>query len=130
MNLLRRSVAAALLAPMLVLAISAFGFIGQRCRMTGMVSLDECCGGASDEQPPAQSSVGEPGCCERVVVANVKPTAAPQAAHDDDPRLDRLALPPTPAAGDPAEAPRALAAAEPPRLSRPPLHLLKRSLLI
>jgi hypothetical protein len=130
MNLLRRCVASILLAPMLVLAISAFGFIGQRCRMTGMVSLDECCGGASDDQPPAQSSIGEPGCCERVVVANVKPTAAPPAATDDDLRLDGLTLPQTTAGGAAAEAPRAIAAAAPPHLSRPPLHLLKRSLLI
>jgi hypothetical protein len=130
MNLLRRSVASILLAPMLVLAISAFGFIGQRCRMSGMVSLEECCAGGSDDQPPAQTSVGEPGCCERVLVANVKPTAAPPAATDDGPRPDGVAFAPTPTAACLPAAVRAVAATAPPRLSRSPLHLLKRSLLI
>ena len=39
MKRLRYWVGIALLAPMLVLAVSASSFVGIRCRMSGMVSL-------------------------------------------------------------------------------------------
>jgi hypothetical protein len=137
MSWMRRSVAAALLAPMLVLAVSAFGFVGLRCRMTGMVSFATCCPdvGAQldgeDDAPPAPSSVGEPGCCDRVVVVNIKPAGtAPVTARQGDPLVPRPTLVQNVTVTYPPSRARAPLAFEPPRLSRPPLPLLKRSLLI
>jgi hypothetical protein len=131
-KLVHRSVAAALLAPMLVLAVSAWGLIGLRCRMTGMVSFASCCPADGEPAPaPAQSSVGEPGCCERVVVETAKPAAdAPTLAQRNEPEAQPVAYLPS---GAPWMEPRPFrpdAGADPPRLSRPPLCLLKRSLLI
>ncbi|HVZ74980.1 MAG TPA: hypothetical protein VHJ20_21510 [Polyangia bacterium] len=119
--------ATALLAPVLVMAVAAFGFIGQRCRMSGMVSVDTCCP-AADSDPPAQSSVGEPGCCERVVVATATPAADVVAVVDDAVAPVAIDLPPVVISPPPAA--RALEPRAPLRVSKPPLPLLKRSLLI
>jgi hypothetical protein len=131
MSLWRRALAFALLAPMLVLAVSAYGFVGLRCRMTGMVSLSACCPESDQGQPPMQSSVGEPGCCDRIVVENVKPPASPATAVGDDVLsacrfevLSPVAVLPVPVRSSTA------IVVDPPPIPRPPLHLLKRSLLI
>ena len=134
MALSRRLVAAALVAPLLVLAVSAWGFVGLRCRMTGMVSLATCCpvADAADDATPAQSTLSEPGCCDRVVVELTKPPASPSPSFADDVvRAPRALAAPAPLAlaPPPLPAPRALVF-EPPRARRPPLPLLKRSLLI
>jgi hypothetical protein len=131
MTIWRRALAFALLAPMLVLAVSAYGFIGLRCRMSGMVSFSTCCPESDPGQPPVQSSLSEPGCCDRIVVENIKPPAGPLASGADDVisacRMD------TPSAvavvTPPVQVPTAFVV-DPPPIPRPPLHLLKRSLLI
>jgi hypothetical protein len=132
MKLLRRWIGLALLAPVLVLAVSTSSFIGMRCRMSGMVSLATCCPDADPGPVQRQSSIGEPGCCERVIVESIKPIAS--AASDGNGALqaphsaavtrvfsaESLLLP---------HSVRVIAAA-PPRAFRPPLRLLKHSFLI
>src|SRR5260221_11574554 len=82
MKALRPWIGIALLAPMLVLAVSASSFFGLRCRMSGMVSLDSCCPDTDPVDAPVRSSMGEPGCCERIVVETAKPAA--DTASDGD----------------------------------------------
>jgi hypothetical protein len=126
-----RSIAAALVAPLLVLAVTAAGFVGLRCRMTGVVSLDTCCPEPDRGETPAQSSIGVPGCCERIVVANAKPAATPVAlATDGLLQVYRLALLPVVAALAPPVGPAPAVDLEPPLIPKLPLRLLKRSLLI
>jgi hypothetical protein len=130
---LRRWIGIALLAPMLVLAVSASSFLGMRCRMSGLVTADACGPeGAPASQGPAQTSLGEPGCCERVVVETVKPIGgaapevdaalhAPVAFSGSAPRVD---------AAPSSRVERVAAEGGPPRRSRPSLCLLNRSLLL
>jgi hypothetical protein len=122
-----RSIAAVLLAPVLVLAVTASSFLGLRCRMTGMVSLDACCSAPDPRPLPEQSSVGEAGCCESVVVANAKPLAARPTPAD-------VALVPVAVAWISAiaapVASRPDLVSAPLRVPKPPLRLLKQSLLI
>ena len=125
-----RAIAGALLAPLLVLAVTASAFTGLRCRMTGMVSVDTCCPVASQD-PPLQSSVGEPGCCERFVVANAKPAASPSVPVADGVLVPPLVFAIAPAALVPVPVDgRAAIAFSSARVPKPPLRLLKRSLLI
>jgi hypothetical protein len=131
MRWVHRSIAAALVAPLLALAVTASGFVGLRCRMTGMVSVDTCCPERDDGEIPALSSIGEPGCCERIVVANAKPTATPAApATDGSAPVCRLALVSVLAALAPPIGGVPLVDLEPPLIRKPPLRLLKRSLLL
>jgi len=127
-----RSIAAALVAPLLALAVTASGFVGLRCRMTGMVSLDTCCPESDGGETPAQSSIGQPGCCDRVIAENAKPTAAPATSSTDGLLLQayRLALLPVVAVLAPPVGAVAEVDLEPPLIPKPPLRLLKRSLLI
>ena len=75
MPVLRRArwLSAALIAPLLVSAALASSYVLMRCRLTGMVRLETCCPGAARTAPGdgarGPATVGEPGCCERVVVA-------------------------------------------------------------
>jgi len=133
MRALRQWVGIALLAPMLVLAVSASTFLGMRCRMSGLVTTDACGPEASPApQPPAQSSVGEPGCCERVVIDTAKPIG------DSAPYVDGALDAPSAVASsvwlaDAAPSSfvvRVAAEGDPPRRSRLSLCLLNRSLLI
>lgn len=133
MKLLRRWVGLALLAPMLVFAVSASSFVGIRCRMSGMVSLDTCCPGGAPDPVPHQSSIEEAGCCERVVVEAAKPISSAASDHEETLRSS-LSMPLTfvaclAPAPWPATA-RAIASGDPPGAARPPLCILKRSLLI
>jgi len=130
---MRQWIGIALLAPMLVLAVSASSFLGVRCRMSGMVSLDTCCPeGDPGRHAPLQSSVDEPGCCERVVVETAKPIGdaagdgvsslgAPMAAVAHVPVASTILL---------SRVTRVVADRDPPRGSRLSLCLLNRSLLI
>ena len=63
------------MAPLLVCAVAASTHFGQRCRFTGMVTLDVCCpqaageaGADADASSPEQATVSDPGCCERLIV--------------------------------------------------------------
>jgi hypothetical protein len=100
--------------------------------MTGMVSVDTCCPGGAEGQPPAESSIGEPGCCERFVVANAKPAASPPAVARDGLLLHsvRVAFLPSVSVLTAPDAGRAALRGDTARIPKPPLRLLKRSLLI
>jgi hypothetical protein len=86
MLVLRRArwLGALLIAPVLVCAIAATTYIGQRCRLTGMVTLDACCPQAADEssmdegnddsRSQEQATVSDPGCCERLLITVAKVT--------------------------------------------------------
>jgi hypothetical protein len=129
----RQWIGIALLAPMLVLAVSASTFVGMRCRMSGLVTTDACGPeGAPAPRTPVQTSVGEPGCCERVVVETAKPLGDAAVAVDDVFHAPTIAV-----AGDALARPipssrvvRIAAEGDPPRGSRLSLCLLNRSLLI
>jgi hypothetical protein len=131
-NVVRRCLGLALLAPMLILAVSASSVFVQRCRMSGMTSFSACCPEADAGEPPAQSSVSESGCCERVVVELVKPVAdvacGPQPPLDARPML--CAHPPVAAVLVDPRAALVFGHADPPRVRRLSLPLLHHSLLI
>jgi hypothetical protein len=124
---MHRSVAAALLAPMLLLAISAWGFVGLRCRVTGMISVATCCPGAGPNATRTPAALDDPGCCERIVVDNNKPPVARSARPET--------IQPPPLALVPAEIPIAFLRpgstlnTEFPPPFRPPLSLLNRLLI-
>ena len=133
MKRLRYWVGIALLAPMLVLAVSASSFVGIRCRMSGMVSLDTCCPTAVPSAARPQSLIAEAGCCERIIVEAAKPISDAASEYDGALRsppstslafVAVLAPAPWPAAA------RVIAHGDPPCAARPPLRLLKHSLLI
>jgi hypothetical protein len=131
MTIWRRVLAFALLAPMLVLAVSAYGFVGLRCRMSGMMSFSTCCPESDPGQPPAQTSLSEQGCCDRIVVENIKPPAGPGTTVGDDLiSACRLAAPSPVAVVPPPVQVASTFGPDPPPIPRPPLHLLKRALLI
>jgi hypothetical protein len=125
-------VALGLLAPVLALAVTATSALGVRCRMTGLVSVDALDAGGGEAAPadaPAQSTVDEPGCCDRVVVGVAKPAGVVVAALGAPAPALVAALdvpevaPPPPRARAPRSTDRA-------RAVGPPLRLLKRSFLI
>jgi hypothetical protein len=73
---------AVLLAPVLLGAATASNYFGQRCRLTGVVTLDACCPQASDPagdgrdfeaSAPGHSAVSDPGCCERLLITVARP---------------------------------------------------------
>jgi hypothetical protein len=75
MVVLRRArwLGALLIAPVLVFAVAASTYLGLRCRVTGMIALDSCCPQAAEEASsdstfPEQATVGDAGCCDRLVV--------------------------------------------------------------
>ena len=134
-KMVHRSAAAALLAPMVLFAISAWGLVGLRCRITGLVSFATCCpsaaGEAGDASPAAPDSVDEPGCCERVVVDNTRPPVAGVSVVRESVAPLPVAL--LPAAVYALPIPRVVAivaGADPPRPARLSLCVLNRSLLI
>ena len=126
---MHRSVAAALMAPMLLLAVSASGFVALRCRMTGTISVVTCCPSSDGDAAPAQAVLDDPSCCERLVVDHHKPPAAVAARPET--------VQPSPLTFVPVEIRivfvrppgRALDTAPPPPF-RPPLRILNRSLLL
>jgi hypothetical protein len=133
MNRLRHWVGIALLAPMLVLAVSTSSFVGIRCRMSGMVSLDTCCPTTAPGPAPAQSSMDEAGCCERIVIEGAKPIS--NAVSEDEgalrpPPSTPLALVAVPTTAPSPAVARVIAHGDPGDVARPPLRLLKHSLLI
>ena len=79
----RRWLCAALLAPLVMLAVSASSFSALRCTMSGLLLPETCCptaeGAAPAEQTPASPALQEAGCCERIVITNAK---APAVATD------------------------------------------------
>jgi hypothetical protein len=132
MKAFRPWIGMALLAPMLVLAVTASSFFALRCRMSSMLSPESCCPAAEAAQAPAQPSMGEPGCCERVVVESAKPIADAVSDADSFLRTPMLVVAPVPDAFA-ISLPRiaSIAAdADPPAAARLSFCLLYRSLLI
>jgi hypothetical protein len=73
-----RLFAAALLLPLVAFA-TATGGHWLRCRVTGAVLSDCCCGAIEDAPSPAATTVSEADCCERVV-RSVTQTVAEMSA--------------------------------------------------
>jgi hypothetical protein len=143
--LLRRArwVSMALLAPLFLCVIAASTAFGQRCRFTGMVTLDSCCppgegsldadGDAdADGSAPIPDRLGSAACCERLVVTIAKSTGdssergperipAPVASQIERPER----LPPARRAARDSY----LWGARPPDAA-PPAYLLKHAFLI
>jgi hypothetical protein len=129
---------AVLLAPVLVCALAASTTFGQRCRLTGVVTLDACCPQAAlDARGEAASSepatLSDPGCCERLVITVAKvPGDASGPALECPARSVTSWLAPTPPLGG---LPFQISGGASRRLARPPgaappAFLLKHSLLI
>lgn len=88
-SLSRRLAAAALLLPLLALAIATDG-MWLRCRMTGEIQSSACCcPGDAEAAAPQTPTISEAACCDRLerhvvpTVAELRSTAAvAQAAAD------------------------------------------------
>lgn len=138
--LLRRArwVSVALLAPLFLCVIAASTAFGQRCRFTGMVTLDSCCppgddslDANADASAPTPDRLGSAACCERLVV-----TIARSTGDTSERGLERIPAPVAARIERPDLAPPARRAARDARLwgARPPdalpAFLLKHAFLI
>ena len=132
-----RWLGALLIAPMLVCAVAASTYLGQRCRFTGMVTLDACCPQATDEanddsRAQQQATVSDPGCCERLLITVAKvPGDASERAFEAPVRWVTSLIPAPGAIERPSLTPvaRARRRAQPPGAA-PPAFLLRHSFLI
>jgi hypothetical protein len=65
-----------LIAPVLAFALAATGYLALRCTVTGVVMADACCpptaASETPEQPGGHDSLGDPACCERLVIETGK----------------------------------------------------------
>jgi hypothetical protein len=125
---------ALLVAPVLVFALGASSHLAVRCTITGLLTPESCCPEVGDPTlaPAPQSSVDDPGCCERVTVATARIPAAGQSlrAWPTQPPISQgtplaalvAARPPTP--------PHAERRAARPPGSRAPLYVVTHSFLI
>jgi hypothetical protein len=122
-----RIVSLAALLPLLVVALSGFGYDRMRCLFTGEVSElgMGCC---PSEEAPTTPSVSAASCCDHESARTVRlpaeataPRVVVELAADALPEAGVL-----PAPEAPAFAPRAVSHAPPPT----PLVLLKQSFLI
>jgi hypothetical protein len=132
-----RWIGAALLAPLLALAVLATSHVALRCSLTGVImSASSCPLGADEEsgkQPVGQASIAAPGCCERVIVTigKVPATASGRAPECPIPSATS-AVAPFPSVVDVFAQQwhgRVLRAAQPLGIDAPPF-LLKHSFLI
>ncbi|MDB4979271.1 MAG: hypothetical protein JWM82_23 [Myxococcales bacterium] len=98
--------------------------------MTGLVSADPCCPQDDPTEGPAGSSIGAPGCCDRVVVAVEKPAATHESDVVAPPALTTGALVSERTDQRPSERAGGAPGADAARIVRPPLRLLKRSFQI
>jgi len=121
-----RWLSAVLLAPVLLCALAASTTFGQRCRLTGMITLDACCPQASQSalDPSAETASSEPatlsdpGCCERLVITVAKvPGDASGPALECPTRSVTSGLATTPPLGD---LPFQISGGASRRLARPP----------
>jgi hypothetical protein len=119
-----RLVSLAALLPLLVVAVSGYGYDRMRCAFTGTVMEEGCC---PSEDAPATPVLNGASCCDHESARTVRlPAEAPAPVAVAD--LSSVALPevgvlPPPAA--PLFAPRAVSHAPP-----TPLVLVKQSFLI
>jgi hypothetical protein len=121
-----RLVSLAALVPLLMLAVSGFGYSRYRCVFTGVASEESCC---PAEDAPATPVVNAASCCDHEHAEVVRPPAETPSS----PVLADLAAVTCPsgfvvAPVAPAAAPaRLIDAVGPPQ---PPLRLVKQSFLI
>jgi hypothetical protein len=120
-----RFVSLAALLPLLVVAVSGFGYDRMRCTFTGEVSESGCC---PTEEAPATPAINGASCCDhesaRIVRLPGEAAAPPVVAALSAAVLPQVGVLPVPSA--PAAAPRAVSHAPPPT----PLLLVKQSFLI
>ena len=132
-----RWLGALLIAPVLVCAVAASSYLGQRCRFTGVVTLDACCPQATDEagddsRAQEQATVSDPGCCERLLITVAKVPGDASERAFEAPVQPIVSMISTPApAGRLSLTPgvRARRRAQPPGAA-PPAFLLRHSFLI
>ena len=132
-----RWLGALLIAPVLVCAVAASSYLGQRCRFTGMVTLDSCCPQSTDEvsgdsRSQEQATVSDPGCCERLLITVAKvPGDASERAFEAPvhPVISLISTPAPEVRLTPPPVARARRRAQPPGAA-PPSFLLRHSFLI
>jgi hypothetical protein len=131
-----RWLGAVLIAPVLAFAFAASGYWALRCTMTGVLMADAGCPptatGQTPERAGEQVSVGDPACCERLVVATGKiPGALSERSRECPVATLALAAPSVPTLDPHARRVRELArrVAQPPSFA-PPRFLLTHSFLI
>lgn len=125
MNRRRRPIAALILAPLLLFAVSAFGYDGLRCQFMGVV--ERCCCPQA-ERASTQPTIDRGDCCAQFRVTVQKtPTERARVAHEVDcaPIAIVTALPVSLARAVPGAA---VVTAVPP--DRPPILQVKQSFLI
>jgi hypothetical protein len=125
---------ALLVAPVLVFTLGASSHLAVRCTLTGLLMPESCCPDVADPAPAPvpQTSVDDPGCCERVTVATARiPAAGSQSlrARSVQPLICQAA-PLAWAAARPSTPPHAERRAARPPGSSPPLYLVTHSFLI
>jgi len=132
-----RWIGAALLAPLLALAVLATSHVALRCSLTGAIMSESSCPLGADEesekQPVGHASIAAPSCCERVIltIGKVPATASGRAPECPIPSAT-FAVAPFPSVVDLfAHRPhgRVLRAVQPLGIDAPPF-LLKHSFLI
>jgi hypothetical protein len=123
-----RIVSLAALLPVLVVAVSGFGYDRMRCMFSGQVSQISEGGCCPTEEAPALPSASGASCCAHESARTVR-LPAEAAAPTFTAELTAAVLPEVgvlPAPSAPAFAPRAVSNAPPPT----PLVLVKQSFLI
>ena len=121
-----RLVSLAALLPLLVVAVSGFGYDRMRCAFTGEVSESGCC---PSEEAPVTPAINGASCCDHESARTVRLPGEAAAPRADLPLSTVAVLPEIgllPAPATPASAPRAVSNAPPPT----PLVLVKQSFLI
>jgi hypothetical protein len=134
LHAIRRALTFAVLLPLVLLSVSGGGASLFRCQLTGAVSAAPCC---PDEAAPAAGGSGLPAtvagvdCCQRETIAFVHPPAeAPSASgHDVSPVVSAAFVVGAPSLAAPSLV-NFVRSAPPDAIPRPPLRLVKRSLLI
>jgi hypothetical protein len=125
-----RWLGAVLIAPVLAFAFAASGYWALRCTMTGVLMADAGCPptatGQTPERSGEQASMGDPACCERLVVATGKiPGALSERSLECPVASLALAAPSAPALDPHAPRVRELAR----RMAQPPSFAAPRFLL-
>jgi hypothetical protein len=132
-----RWLGALLIAPVLLCAVAASTYTGQRCRFTGMVTFDSCCPQAADDAnadspSPEHATLSDPGCCERLVVTIARaPGATSEPAFEGPVRwvTSLIASPVTSEVRSLMSVGSARRMSQPPGVA-PPAFLLRHSFLI
>jgi len=75
---------AALIAPLLLVALAGAGRLALRCTLTGAVLPESCCDDADDGAPAdSTDAMSAPSCCERVRADGVRAPAVVATRADE-----------------------------------------------